>query len=137
MPNRFAFLSLSIVFGLLTTGLAFASGQSTSSNLIEIDAHQPVPAPGASDFRGGTSLSPTGHAIGVNERYLTLDGKPWLPVMGEFHFSRYPETDWEEEILKMKAGGVQIIASYIFWNHVEEVEGNFNWTEQRNLRHFT
>src|SRR5580698_7245003 len=136
MVNRFAFLSGSLAFVCLMAGLAFASAQSATSDLIEIDAHQPELAPGASDFRGGTSLSPSGHVIGVNDRYLTLDGKHWLPVMGEFHFSRYPEADWEEEILKMKAGGVQIIASYIFWNHVEEVEGNFNWTEQRNLRHF-
>jgi beta-galactosidase len=137
MVNRFAFLSGSLAFVCLMAGLAFASAQSATSDLIEIDAHQPELAPGASDFRGGTSLSPSGHVIGVNDRYLTLDGKHWLPVMGEFHFSRYPEADWEEEILKMKAGGVQIIASYIFWNHVEEVEGNFNWTEQRDLRHFT
>jgi beta-galactosidase len=136
MVKRFEFISSYIVFGCMMAGLAFASAQSASSDLIEIDARQPVLAPGASDFRGGTSLSPTGHLIGVNDRYLTLDGKPWLPVMGEFHFSRYPEADWEEEILKMKAGGVQVIASYIFWNHVEEVEGNFNWTGQRSLRHF-
>ena len=34
-----------------------------------------------------------------------------LPVMGEFHFARYPEAYWEEEILKMKAGGVQVKAA--------------------------
>jgi beta-galactosidase len=66
-----------------------------------------------------------------------LDGKPWLPVMGEFHFSRYPDAGWEEQILKMKAAGVQIISSYIFWNHVEEVKGVFDWTGQRDLRRFT
>lgn len=136
MPNRIAFLSSHIVFACLLGAPAFAISQSTPSNLIEINARRPALAPQRSDFRGGTSLSPSGHVIGVNDRYLTLDSKPWLPVMGEFHFSRYPEADWEEEILKMKAGGVQIIASYIFWNHVEEVEGTFNWTGQRSLRHF-
>src|ERR1700677_1085765 len=98
MVNRFEFISSYILFACLMAGLAFASAQSASSNLIEIDARQPVLAPGASDFRGGTSLSPTGHVIGVNDRYLTLDGKPWLPVMGEFHFCRYPEAQTEEEI---------------------------------------
>jgi len=48
--------------------------------------------------------------------------------MGEFHFSRYPGAGWDQEILKMKAGGVQIISTYIFWNHIEEVKGAFDWT---------
>lgn len=56
--------------------------------------------------------------------------------MGEFHFSRYPDAEWEEEILKMKAAGVQIVSSYIFWNHIEEVKGVFDWTGQRDLRRF-
>jgi hypothetical protein len=83
---------------------------------------------------GGTS--PAGRVIAVNSRYLLLDGKPWLPVMGEFHYSRYPEQYWEEELLKMKAGGVQIVATYVFWNHHEEVEGQFDWSGSRNLRRF-
>jgi len=80
--------------------------------------------------------SPDGRMLGVNSRYLVLDGKPWLPVMGEFHFSRYPRKFWEEEILKMKAGGVQIISTYVFWIHHEEVEGEFDWSGERDLRAF-
>ncbi len=67
---------------------------------------------------------------------LLLDGKPWMPVMGEFHFSRYPENEWKGELLKMKAGGVDIVATYIFWIHHEEIEGQFDWSGQRDLRHF-
>lgn len=37
---------------------------------------------------------------------------------------------------KMKAGGVTMIANYVFWNHVEEKEGVFDWSKQRSLRHF-
>ncbi|HEY0304173.1 MAG TPA: beta-galactosidase [Longimicrobiales bacterium] len=64
------------------------------------------------------------------------DGRPWLPVMGEFHYSRYPESEWEKELLKMKAGGVDIVASYVIWIHHEEVKGQFDWSGQRNLRRF-
>jgi hypothetical protein len=81
-------------------------------------------------------VSPAGHRISVDSRSLSLDGKPWLPVMGEFHFARYPEKYWREELLKMKAGGVQVVATYIFWIHHEEVEGQFDWSGQRDLRHF-
>ena len=104
-------------------------------NTIAIDATKPAGTPPAPLPRmGGTSRS--GHEIGVNSQYLTLDGKPWLPVMGEFHYSRYPEQYWEEELLKMKAGGVQIVSTYVFWIHQQEIEGEFDWTRQRNLRDF-
>jgi beta-galactosidase len=36
----------------------------------------------------------------------------------------------------MKAGGVQVVSTYIFWIHHEEIEGQFDWTGQRDLRHF-
>ena len=58
---------------------------------------------------GGTN--PAGCQINANSLYFTIAGKPVLPVMGEFHFSRYPRQYWEEEILKMKACGINIIAS--------------------------
>jgi hypothetical protein len=50
-------------------------------------------------------VSPSGHKLEVNSRYLSMDGKPWLPVMGEFHFARYPEKYWQEELAKMKPDG--------------------------------
>ena len=142
MPRRAVRSSSSIALSCLFSWSAFAGAQATPANLvaasntIEIDARKPSQPPRPSDFKGGSSLSPSGKSIGLNDQYLTLDGKPWLPVMGEFHFSRYPDADWEEEILKMKAAGVQIISSYIFWNHIEEVQGVFDWTGKRDLRRF-
>ncbi len=56
--------------------------------------------------------------------------------MGEFHFSRYPRDQWEEELLKMKAAGVNIVATYVLWIHHEEVQGKFDWSGQRDLRAF-
>ena len=56
--------------------------------------------------------------------------------MGEVHYSRIPADEWPAEVRKMKEGGVTIIATYIFWNHVEEQEGIFRWDGQRNLRRF-
>lgn len=107
-------------------------------NIVTIFLHlerRRVPAPESGHLRmGGKSSS--GHEIQVHSRCLTLDGKPWLPVMGEFHFSRYPEKYREEEILEMKAGGIQIISNYIFWIHHEEAEGQFDGTGERDLHHF-
>ncbi|MGN1188078.1 MAG: beta-galactosidase [Lachnospiraceae bacterium] len=71
-----------------------------------------------------------------NENYLMKDGKPILPVMGEFHFSRYMKEEWERALLNMKAGGVEIVATYIFWIHHEEARGEWDFTGQRCLRDF-
>lgn len=67
---------------------------------------------------------------------LIVDGKRVVPAMGEVHYSRIPADEWEAEVKKMKEGGVTIIATYVFWNHVEEQEGIFRWDGQRNLRRF-
>ena len=83
---------------------------------------------------GGSN--PSGERIEVNSYYMSIGGKPVIPVMGEFHYSRYPECQWEEEILKMKAGGVTVVPTYVFWSIHEEQEGVFNWTGNRNLRKF-
>lgn len=64
------------------------------------------------------------------------NGKRFLPVMGEFHFSRYEAEDWEEELLKMKAGGIDIAATYVFWIHHEERKGEWDFSGCRNLRGF-
>jgi beta-galactosidase len=104
---------------------------------IRIDASQQYSEPEAALYDTGSATSPSGSTLGLNSRYLTRDGKPWLPVMGEFHFSRYPRAQWEDEILKMKAAGVDIVATYVIWIHHEEIEGQFDWNGQRDLRAFT
>ncbi len=75
-------------------------------------------------------------SIKWDEKSLIFDGKRVVPVMGEIHYSRLPENEWSEEIEKMKEGGVTMIATYVFWNHIEEQEGIFDWHGQRNLRLF-
>lgn len=72
----------------------------------------------------------------VDNLSFIKNGKRFLPVMGEFHFSRYEPEDWEEELLKMKAGGVTIAATYVFWIHHEEKQGEWDFTGCRNLRGF-
>ena len=67
---------------------------------------------------------------------LMIDGRRVVPVMGEVHYSRIPADEWQREVRKMKEGGVTIIATYVFWNHVEEEEGIFRWDGQRDLRRF-
>ena len=80
--------------------------------------------------------NPDGPVWGCTSRYMTRDGRPFMPVMGEFHFSRYPAEEWDEALSKMKAGGVDIVATYLFWIHHEEEEGVFDFSGQRDIRRF-
>ncbi|MDE3105692.1 MAG: beta-galactosidase [Acidobacteriota bacterium] len=117
---------------VLTCGVV-VSAVAQQSRLVFDARTLPVPAELPSM---GANRSPDGHSIGVTTQFLTMDGRPWLPVMGEFHFSRYPAAYWAEELAKMKAAGVDVVATYVFWNHHEELEGQFDWSGQRNLRQF-
>ena len=67
---------------------------------------------------------------------LKFDGRRVMPVMGEIHYSRLPQDEWVSSVCNMKEGGVTVIATYVFWNHIEEKEGVFNWSGQRDLRKF-
>lgn len=87
-------------------------------------------------FNMGTSTDAQGRSVSVNNRYLSINGVPQIPVMGELQFSRMSKDRWADEILKMKAGGVNIIATYLFWNHHEEIEGQFDWSGNKDLRSF-
>lgn len=82
---------------------------------------------------GGTCL---GHRYSATDKYITRDGSPYIYRMGELHFSRLSERDWERELLKMKAGGIEIVASYLFWIHHEETEGEFDFSGSRSVRSF-
>lgn len=72
----------------------------------------------------------------VNSLYFERNGRPWIGVMGEIHFTRLTRADWREELYKMKAGGVTVVATYLFWIYHEEIEGQFNFTGDRDIRAF-
>lgn len=112
------------------------AGSTAGADTLAIDASAPAPAPLAAALRLGSAVAPNGDTLGANARYLTRNGAPWLPVMGEFHYSRTPASQWEAELRKMKAAGIDIVASYVMWNHHEEVAGKFDWSGNRDLHRF-
>lgn len=75
-------------------------------------------------------------AFGYNSSYLTKDNEPWFPVMGEMHYSRYPKRYWKESLYKMKAGGVDVVSTYTIWIHHEEIENEYDFSGDRDLRAF-
>ena len=71
-----------------------------------------------------------------DQHSLIIDGKRVMPAMGEVHYSRIPANEWQQEVRKMKDGGITMLACYVFWNHIEEIEGLYDWSGQRDLRAF-
>jgi hypothetical protein len=115
--------------------VVFAALTVQAQTTYKIDIAQPE----MKILRGHLDLggeNPDGEEIAVNNYYIEKDGKPFFPVVGEFHYSRFPEEYWEEEILKMKAGGINVVSTYVFWNLHERQEGSFDWSGDLNLRKF-
>jgi beta-galactosidase len=83
---------------------------------------------------GGTNIK--GEKLTVNNYYVSFNNKPIIPITAEFHYCRYPKQYWEESIKKMKAGGINVIATYVFWNVHQERENKFDWEGDKNLREF-
>ena len=79
---------------------------------------------------------PSGREIGFTNYYMTVDGKPFFGVSGEMHYSRVAPDQWEDAVVKMKCGGVNILSTYVFWNVHEEEEGVFRFDGCRDLRAF-
>lgn len=109
------------------------SGLSQEPYRIQIDGQEKEIIRGHLDLGGS---NPAGDTIAVNNYFIEWNGKPFFPIIGEFHFSRYPTAYWEESILKMKAGGINTIATYVFWNIHEREEGRFDWQGNLNLKRF-
>ncbi|MBX3739246.1 MAG: beta-galactosidase [Candidatus Didemnitutus sp.] len=118
---------------LITLSLLLAGVASATPLTLTVAAPAMLAAP---EFHMGAATAPNGDTLTLDRRSLLLNGRRWTPVMGEFHFSRYPAAEWRAELAKMKAGGVDIVATYVFWIHHEEVEGTWNWSGDRNLRAF-
>ena len=123
-------------FNALTSTLLFVAFSLSAQNNYKIDITKVRTdvKRGHLDL-GGRSVK--GDTIGVNSFYIERNGKPFIPVIGEFHFSRYPHQYWDEELKKLKAGGITVVATYVFWNMHEFKEGKFDWTGDLDVRHFT
>lgn len=61
--------------------------------------------------------------VALTSRALLRDGVPVIPVSGELHYSRVPRDRWRQRLRQMRAGGVTVVATYVFWLHHVEHRG--------------
>ena len=151
MPRFRPFTLVRSLFAALATALALAAvaGAPTpptppnttaaAREPLLLDARQPPPAPRRGLLRMGSAraaLNPAGQRLHANDRYLALDDRPLLPVMGEFHYARVPRAEWPEQLRKLKAAGVGVVASYVIWRLHEPHPGRFDWQGDLDVRAF-
>jgi beta-galactosidase len=82
------------------------------------------------------STSPSGQQLSVDSASFRLNVQPVVPFAGEYHFSRVPREAWASDLAKIKAGGLTAVSAYVFWLHVEEVQGDQSWTGRNDLGAF-
>jgi beta-galactosidase len=83
---------------------------------------------------GNTSTaSAAGHtfSFAADGSAFLLDGQPFQIRSGEMHPARIPVQYWRHRIQMAKAMGMNTIAVYLMWNHLEERPGVFDLTTDR------
>ncbi len=120
----------------LTCSLSTQQADASDSHILRIKAAVESPKILEGHLKMGTPTGPNGISYGVNSLFFTRNGKPWLPVMGEIHYARVPNQYWEDSILAMKAGGIDIVATYVFWIFHEEIQDQYKWDGDCDLRRF-
>lgn len=115
---------------------AWASGNSAELNtehFVDLRGHTRPVVASSLHLQGS---NPQGETIRFTNLFMERAGKPFFVIAGEFHYSRFPAEYWNEELSKVRAGGINTVSTYVFWNHHEETEGKFVWTDRKDLRRF-
>ncbi len=126
---------LLILTGLLLTfsgRLSFAQ----EGHVYKLDVSGKGLRPQYSTVKGWGGKNLKGDVIRANSYYFEYNGKPMSIVAGEFQPQRYPESEWEDAIIKMKAAGLNTISSYIYWTLIEPEPGKFDFTGRNNIRRY-
>ncbi|OOQ60064.1 glycoside hydrolase family 35 protein [Mucilaginibacter pedocola] len=88
---------------------------------------------------GGLSLSnaqTATHTFALGDSTFMMDGKPMQIISGEMHYTRIPEDMWRERIRMAKAMGLNTIGMYVFWNAHEMVQGQYDFSGNKNIAAF-
>ncbi|MBR2047778.1 MAG: beta-galactosidase [Oscillospiraceae bacterium] len=64
--------------------------------------------------------------VTVKNKQILIDGRPVIIRAGEIHYYRLEKSEWQDRIDKLKAAGMNTVASYIPWLCHEEKRGEFD-----------
>ena len=126
-------LKLFILPLLACLSLPIQAQEATPKYSIDVTGAGLKPIPALPNW-GGTNAA--GDKVTATNYNIELNGKPLAFIMGEFHFQRYPQSEWEDAIIEIKAGGINTISSYLFWNMIEPFPNQFNFEGRNDFRAF-
>ncbi|KAI4814879.1 hypothetical protein KUCAC02_005059 [Chaenocephalus aceratus] len=72
----------------------------------------------------------------ANSSQFTLEGEPFCIPGGSIHYFRVPRAHWEDQLMRMKACGLNTLTTYVPWNLHEPEKGTFNFQDQLDLKAF-
>ncbi|HDY90291.1 MAG TPA: beta-galactosidase [bacterium] len=72
----------------------------------------------------------------IQGKHFLLNGEPFQIISGSIHYTRIPEAHWKDRLLKARAMGVNTVSTYVFWNAHEQIQGQFNFEGNLNLRKY-
>ena len=67
---------------------------------------------------------------------LLVNDQPYRILSGEMHYFRIPRAYWRDRLLKLRACGLNTVATYMPWNLHERQRGQFNFSGILDIRHF-
>ncbi|XXG40332.1 hypothetical protein AAC387_Pa01g1076 [Persea americana] len=74
--------------------------------------------------------------VTYDAKSLIINGKRELIFSGSIHYARSTPQMWPDLIAQAKAGGLNCIQTYTFWNGHEPVEGQYNFEGRYDLVKF-
>lgn len=76
------------------------------------------------------------HTFEIKEGHFFYDKKPVQLISGEMHYPRIPHQYWRHRFKMLKAMGLNTVATYVFWNAHETESGQWDFSEDKNLRRY-
>lgn len=71
-----------------------------------------------------------------NDHSFLLNGEPYQILGGQIDPQRIPPEYWRQRLQMAKAMGLNTILSYVFWDNLEPVPSQFDFTGRNDLAHF-
>ena len=72
----------------------------------------------------------------VKDDRFVKDDKPISIKSGSVHYSRVPRAYWGDRLERAKALGLNAVTTYVPWNFHEDVEGRFDFSNERDVYAF-
>ncbi|XP_065835014.1 probable beta-galactosidase 2 isoform X2 [Oscarella lobularis] len=77
-----------------------------------------------------------GYDVTYDSRSIAVNGSRVLLTSGAIHYPRSTPAMWPDLLAKAKANGLNTIQTYVFWNLHEPLQGEYDFSDRKNLSYF-